>query len=166
MAKSRETLESDLQNMLGILNQTRDQLEQFRTQAELLRISVEEHKTAVETLEAYKDLKKGEEVLVPVGANVFIHAHSTGSKVAITELGAGISAELPIEAAVEKLRKRVEKIEASRKKVVEGGQRLEASADSLEQQIQMAYGELSAAEAGASARGHPGRKGPASGPEE
>ena len=144
MPKSRQQVEADLQNMLGVLQNTRDQLEQVHTQVELLRISLEEHRTAVETLEAYKGAKPNQEVLVPVGANAFIFAKSTGSKAAVTELGAGISAEVPIDTAVEKLRSRAQKLENSRSKMVETGKRLEQSAGALEQQIQELYGSLNA----------------------
>jgi len=144
MAKSREQVEADLQNMLAVLQSTRDQLEQLRTQAELLRISLEEHRTAIDTLEAYKDVKEGEEVLVPVGANAFIFANSSSTKSAVTELGAGISSALPIDSAVEKLLKRIERIESSRKKMMESGHRLEQNANALEEQIQNTYADLSA----------------------
>jgi prefoldin alpha subunit len=143
MAKTREDVEADLQNLLGVLQNTRDQLEQLRTQAELMRISLEEHRTAIDTLEAYKDVREHDEVLLPVGANAFIFANASATKSAVTELGAGVSASLPIDVAVEKLRKRIERIESSRKKMVEGGQRLEASAQALEEQIQSMYASLS-----------------------
>jgi prefoldin alpha subunit len=142
MAKSRADIEGDIQNMLSVLQNTRDQAEELRTQAELLRISLEEHRSAIETLESYKDVKQGDEVLVPVGANAYLFAVSSGNKAAIAELGAGLSAQIPIEAAVEKLRKRIERIEGSRRKVVEGGGRLEESANALEQQIQGLYQQL------------------------
>jgi prefoldin alpha subunit len=144
MAKSREQVESDIQNMLAVLQTTREQLEQLRTQSELLRISLEEHRTAIDTLEAYKDVREGQEVLVPVGANAFVFANSSATKAAVTELGAGISASLPIDEAVEKLRKRIERIEASRKKMVESGTRLEQNAAALEEQIQNTYAHLNA----------------------
>ena len=147
MAKSRADLEGDIQNMLSVLQNTREQAEEYRTQAELLRISVEEHRTAIETLEAYKDVKEGDEVLVPVGANAYLFANSSANKAALTELGAGLSAGLPIDVAVEKLRKRIEKIDASRKKVLEGGARLEENAASLEQQVQGLYQQLQTGEA-------------------
>jgi len=142
MAKSRQDVEGDIQNLLGLLQQTREQLEQLNTQAELLRISLEEHRTAIDTLDAYKDVKDGHEVLVPVGANAYVFANSASNKSAITEIGAGLSAAMPIDVAVEKLRKRIEKIDGSRKKVLEGSARLEQSVASLENQIQGLYGQL------------------------
>ncbi len=143
MAKSRQEIESDLQNLVGVMQNTRDQLEQVRTQAELLRISVDEHRTAIESLQAYREVEAGHEVLVPVGANAFVAATSTGAKTAITELGAGVSASLPIEAAVEKLKVRIEKIEASRKRTLEKAGQLEQSVEALDQQVQGLYGQLS-----------------------
>ncbi len=147
MAKTRADVEADIQNMLGVLQNTREQAEELRTQSELLRISLEEHRTAIETLEAYKEVKEGQEVLVPVGANAYIFANSSPTKAAITELGAGLSAALPVDVAVEKLRKRIERIESSRKKVLEGGARMESSAAALEQQIQGLYNQLQGGEA-------------------
>ncbi|HKZ59189.1 MAG TPA: prefoldin subunit alpha [Candidatus Thermoplasmatota archaeon] len=142
MAKSRQDLEGDIQNLLGLLQQTREQLDQLNTQAELLRISLEEHRTAIDTLDAYKGVKEGHEVLVPVGANAYVFATSGSTKAAITEIGAGLSAALPIEVAVEKLQKRIEKIDGSRKKVLEGASRLEQSVASIENQVQGLYGQL------------------------
>lgn len=147
MAKSRQEAEADLQNMMGVMQNTREQLEQVRTQAELLRISVDEHRTAIETLEAYRGVEAGHEVLVPVGANAFVPAKSTGSKVAITELGAGISAQVSIEVAVEKLKGRIEKIEVSRKRTLETGAKLEQSMEALDQQVQNLYGQLQGGQA-------------------
>jgi prefoldin alpha subunit len=158
MAKARHEVEADLQNLLGVLQQTRDQHEQVRTQAELLRISLDEHRTAIESLEAYRAVEAGHEVLVPVGANAFVHATATADKTAVTELGAGISAAIPIEAAVEKLRARIEKIEASRKRTLETGARLEQSMEALDQQVQGLYGQLSAGEGAAPARGQGARQ--------
>ncbi len=147
VAKSRRQVEADLQNLLGVMQNTRDQLEQVRTQVELLRISGDEHRTAIETLEAYTGVEAGHEILVPVGANAFVSATSTGSKAAITELGAGVSAEIPIDTAVEKLKSRIEKIESSRKRMAETAGRLDESMGHLEQEIQGLYGQLSAGEA-------------------
>lgn len=147
MAKSRSDLEADIQNLMSLLQTTREQAEELRTQGELLRISLEEHRTAIETLESYKDVKEGEEVLIPVGANAYLFANSSSTKNAVTELGAGLSAALPIPVAVEKLRKRIEKIDASRKRVMEGGAKLENSAASLEQQVQGLYQQLQTGEA-------------------
>jgi prefoldin alpha subunit len=155
MAKSRQDLEGDIQNLLGLLQQTREQLDQLNTQAELLRISLEEHRTAIDTLDAYKDAKEGQEVLVPVGANAYVFANSASTKTAITEIGAGLSAALPIQVAVEKLQKRVEKIDSSRKKVLEGSARLEQSVAALENQIQGLYAQLQGAPAPARAPGRP-----------
>src|SRR5258705_9407550 len=147
MAKSRGDIEADIQNLLSLLQNTREQAEELRTQGELLRISLEEHRTAIETLESYRDVKEGDEVLVPVGANAYLFANSSATKSAVTELGAGLSAALPIPIAVEKLRKRIEKIDASRKRVLEGGAKLENSAASLEQQVQGMYQQLQTGQA-------------------
>jgi prefoldin alpha subunit len=147
LAKSRADVESDIQNLLSILQNTNAQAEELRTQGELLRISLEEHRTAIETLESYRETKEGSEVLVPVGANAYLFANASSTKSAVTELGAGLSAALPIEVAVEKLRKRIEKIEGSRKKVLEGGARLEEQAASIEQQVQGLYQQMQGQEA-------------------
>lgn len=151
MAKTRQDVEGDIQNLLGLLQQTREQLDQLNTQGELLRISLEEHRTAIDTLDAYKDVKEGQEVLVPVGANAYVFASSASTKAAITELGAGLSAAMPIGVAVEKLQKRIEKIDGSRKKVLEGAARLEQSVASIETQVQSLYAQLQAGAAPARA---------------
>src|SRR5439155_186737 len=68
--------ESDLRRGMAVLDQYREQIEAFAQQQEIVRISLEEHMRARETLTRYREAGKGAEVLVPVGANSFLVAGS------------------------------------------------------------------------------------------
>jgi len=59
---------------MAVLDQYREQIEALAQQQEIVRISLEEHMRARETLTRYREAGKGAEVLVPVGANSFLVA--------------------------------------------------------------------------------------------
>ena len=66
--------EADLRRGLAVLDQYREQLEALAQQQEIVRVSLEEHMRARETLLRYEQAGKGAEILVPVGANAFLVA--------------------------------------------------------------------------------------------
>src|SRR5207247_6091482 len=63
--------ETDLRRGMAVLDQYREQIEALAQQQEIVRISLEEHMRARETLTRYREAGKGAEVLVPVGGNSF-----------------------------------------------------------------------------------------------
>jgi len=66
--------EAELRRGLAVLDQYREQLEALAQQQEIVRVSLEEHMRARETLLRYEQAGKGAEILVPVGANAFLVA--------------------------------------------------------------------------------------------
>jgi len=68
--------ESDLRRGIAVLDQYREQIEALAQQQDLVRISLEEHLRAKETLTQYRQAGRGAEVLVPIGANSFVAAES------------------------------------------------------------------------------------------
>src|SRR3989442_10883590 len=57
---------------MAVLDQYREQIEALAQQQEIVRISLEEHMRARETLTRYQEAGKGAEVLVPVRADSFL----------------------------------------------------------------------------------------------
>ncbi len=83
--------DKDLRQAMMVLESYNEQLEVLRQQIELVQFSLEESVRARETLKVFKDAKEGQELLIPIGASVFVNAKVTNSDKAIVGVGNKIS---------------------------------------------------------------------------
>ncbi len=86
-------------------------MESLNEQSEMLRLSLEEHMRAKETMTRFQKGGKGAEILVPVGANSFLFARIEDPDKAIVGIGSDITVEESMEVAVKRLETRIEDIE-------------------------------------------------------
>jgi prefoldin alpha subunit len=135
--------EEDLQKQLTILEVARNRIEAFSREADLLGSALRDHTRATETLKAIDAMeKKPAEVLVPIGAGVFIFAKPSVTNKVLMNIGNGITAEFAIGDAREKLTSSLKDLEEKEKKVVAELERLEASAEALTHEVQTMYEEM------------------------
>jgi len=113
--------ETDLRRGLAVLDQYREQIEALGQQQDLVRMSLEDHMRARETLTQYQKAGHGAEVLVPVGANSFLVAESKDVERAFVSIGSDLL-------VFDEIPKQIERIEARIKSITEAanaiGQRL------------------------------------------
>lgn len=102
--------EADLRRGVAVLDQYRDQIEAFAQQQEIIRVSLEEHLRARETLTRYREAGAGAEVLVPVGANAFVVAESKDVEKAFVSIGSDLIVYDEIPKAIERLDERIKSI--------------------------------------------------------
>ncbi|HYT00862.1 MAG TPA: prefoldin subunit alpha [Thermoplasmata archaeon] len=102
--------EADLRRGIAVLDQFRDQIESFAQQQSIIRISLEEHMRARETLTRYQEAGKGAEVLVPVGANSFLVAESRDVDKAYVSIGSELLVYDDIGKQIERLDARIASI--------------------------------------------------------
>ena len=113
--------ETDLRRGLAVLDQYRDQIEALGQQQDLVRMSLEDHMRARETLAQYQKGGRGAEVLVPVGANSFLVAESKDVNRAFVSIGSDL-------VVFDEIPKQIERLDARIKSITEAanaiGQRL------------------------------------------
>ncbi len=138
--------ETELRRGLAVLDQYREQLESLAQQQEIVRVSLEEHMRARETLVRYQEAGKGAEVLVPVGANAFLVAEVKDPAKAFV----GIGSELIV---FDDIPKQLERLDARIKSISEAvaaiGQRLaelQQRAENQSASVQSLYDRLQGAE--------------------
>jgi prefoldin alpha subunit len=102
--------ETELRRGLAVLDQYREQLEALAQQQEIVRVSLEEHMRAKETLLRYKEAGKGAEVLVPVGANSFLVAEVKDSEKAFVSIGSDLIVFDEIPKQIERIDLRIRSI--------------------------------------------------------
>ncbi len=102
--------EADLRRGMAVLDQFREQIEALGQQQSIIRLSLEEHMRARETLARYKDTGEGAEVLVPVGANSFLVAGSRDVTKAFVSIGSELLVYDDIAKQIERLDARIQSI--------------------------------------------------------
>lgn len=102
--------EAELRRGLAVLDQYREQLEALAQQQEIVRVSLEEHLRAKETLQRYQQAGKGAEVLVPVGANAFVVAEVRDPAKAFVGVGSDVVLFDEIPKQIERLDARIKSI--------------------------------------------------------
>ena len=102
--------ETDLRRGIAVLDQYREQIEALAQQQEIIRISLEEHMRARETITRYREAGRGTEVLVPVGANSFLVGESKDVDKAFVSIGSDLLVYDDIERQIERLDVRIKSI--------------------------------------------------------
>lgn len=93
----------NLRQQLGALEQQRDLLADLSGDA----------RRSLAALDALVEAKDGDEILVPLGAGAFVHARLAHAGRALATLGAGLHAEMPVADARDRLKSRVESLDAA-----------------------------------------------------
>jgi prefoldin alpha subunit len=102
--------ESELRRGIAVLDQFREQIEALAQQQEIIRISLEEHLRARETLTRYREAGREAEVLVPIGANSFLVAESKDVDRAFVSIGSDLLVYDEIPKQIERLEARIKSI--------------------------------------------------------
>jgi prefoldin alpha subunit len=83
--------EQVLRDNVMLLETAKAQLEGLMKQQELIQLAVDEHVRARETVRQIMKSAPGEEILVPLGADSYIHAKVSDNKDAVVGIGSGVS---------------------------------------------------------------------------
>jgi prefoldin alpha subunit len=134
--------EQELQQSIMYLDQLKEQIATLKEQLEILELAVKEHNQAVETLKDFTNLKKDNEILIPIGADSMVFAKILDTSKVIINVGAGIAMEDTIETAIEKLSSRIEKIDMNKNKIGATINNLQDQAIQLSSSIEERYKNL------------------------
>lgn len=104
---------------------------------ELLSLARNELSAVKETLEGLKNLEDEKpEILVPIGGGSFLKGVIVDRENAIVNMGAGYSAERPLEEAIQLTERRIKEYDEAIAKTQEGLKKLEAQLQSLAKRAQ------------------------------
>ncbi|MBU7047877.1 MAG: prefoldin subunit alpha [Theionarchaea archaeon] len=89
-----------------------EQAKILASNVEMLSMYLQELATSKLTLEGIKNLTKGDEILVPIGASSFVRARIDDTAQVIAGIGANVSVDRSIDDATKNLEERITLIEA------------------------------------------------------
>ena len=129
--------EREIEQGIATLEAIKVHIDNIQKQIATIDLSIQEHDRAIDTMENYSKMED-EEILVPVGAGVFIGARVRDKKALIT-IGNSLYTELPPEEIVDKLKKRKEDLEKLKAKLTEDLYKLEENYALLSAQVEENY---------------------------
>ena len=115
------------------------QVERLNRQAVALQASMEDLLRARDTLNALKEAKEGDEVLLPIGASSYVNVKIAAKTEVIVGIGTRISVKKDIDGAVEFIVDTGNEVSDSLKKVVDTLAEIENLAGDLSMAIQNEY---------------------------
>lgn len=104
MTEKEEMSERELAINVQILQ---EQAKILAQNVEMLAMYLQELMTAKATLEGIKEMEKGDEILVPIGASSFIHACIENTQNVIVGIGAAYSTDKTVDQAVENIQQQI-----------------------------------------------------------
>ena len=133
---------AEIEEKLALLEQYKALLERLGKQDEALRGEVEEHMRARDTLAKLDTMKKGDEMLVPVGANCFIYAGVKNATKSLSSIGAGIAVEDTLKNTIVRLDGAVKDLNDAGQKIAQRVSEVECKARELAAEVDKAYREM------------------------
>lgn len=137
--------EQSLRESYVMLDTAKAQLEGLMKQQQLIQLAVDEHVRARETI---KDLAKGEigdDILIPLGADSYIHAKISDRRDAIVGVGAGVSILRTPSEAQKILDEKIDELSRAFKSVTDKASQLEGMIQELTDKVQSQMDVLRAA---------------------
>ena len=131
--------DNELRQALSVLDAYKAQLEALTGQAQLFEMSLEESVRAKTTLEAMITAKKGDTVLVPIGAAAFVPMIVAKDADALVGIGSRITVKKSLQDAVEIMNANIEELTAAMKKVTETINNVDKEAMKLSAAVQQEY---------------------------
>lgn len=133
---------AEVEEKLALLEQYKALLERLAKQDEALRAEIEEHMRARDTLARLDAMKKGDEMLVPIGANCFIYASVKNAKKSLSSVGAGIAVDDTVKNTMKRLDDAIKGLNDAGQKVAQRVSEVECKARELAAEVDKAYREM------------------------
>ncbi|SNZ03252.1 prefoldin alpha subunit [Persephonella hydrogeniphila] len=95
------------------------QIEALRAEIAVIDENIASYRTAIKTINNLRDLGKGKNILIPIGAGAQIEAKIEDPERVVVNIGSGISAELKAEEALTQIAKEIASLQALRRTLEE-----------------------------------------------
>jgi prefoldin alpha subunit len=122
-----------------MLESAKAQLEALAKQQQLIQLAVEENVRARETIKSLIKGSPGDEILIPVGADSYIHAKISDNRNAIVGVGSNTSIRRTPEEAEKILDEKIDDLSRAFKAVMDRAAQLEAMVQDLSEKVQQQY---------------------------
>ncbi len=137
-----------VQNDLARLETYKSQLNVLLRQQEILRLTLQEHTRARDTLEGIERLGADPETLAPVGADTYVKVSQLSTQKVLMGIGSGVVVEVDREKGLAMLNDRIVNLERSSKEMGEELLRVDSEAQIISQRLESLVRQQQAAQGG------------------
>lgn len=131
--------DNELRQALAVMETYKERVEALTRQVQVLRVSLEEVTLTSTALNAFKDAKEGDKIMVPVGASSFITVKVTGNKNVVVGIGSNISVEKTTEDAIGYMEANIAEISEALKKSADMLNESQQALTNLSNAVQQEY---------------------------
>jgi prefoldin alpha subunit len=136
--------EAEAREAAAMIETAKAQYEALARQQEIIRLTIDEHSRANDTIAQIASGTPGDEILVPIGAESFVHARISEKKSAVIGVGAGVSFQRSPEEAQKLLAARIDELNRATHKIAERIEQAEQTVQQLSEKIQEYYSQSDA----------------------
>jgi prefoldin alpha subunit len=127
--------EDDAQISLLLMQEYQERMDSIYQQVRLVGELMVEYQSTQDALKELASTKQGEDLLVPLGGNIFIHASATDTKTVLTGVGGGAFIEKSTSSATSFLDKRMRELQTQEEQLIQMSQDIRAKVEQLNQQL-------------------------------
>lgn len=131
--------DNELRQAYAVMESYKERVEALSRQVQVLRMSLDEVNLAAGALNAFKDAKEGDEIMVPIGAQSLITVKVTSNRNVVVGVGSGISVEKTVEDAVAYMESNGAEITEALKKTTSVLGEAQQALSTLSQAVQQEY---------------------------
>lgn len=136
MTSDPQVSEQKLRDDYAMLETAKAQLDALAKQQQLIQLAVEEHVRARETIKSLAKGAPGDELLIPLGADSYVHARVSENRDAIVGVGSGVSTRRNPEDAEKILDAKIDDFSRAFKSIGERAAQTEALIQDLSEKVQ------------------------------
>ncbi|MEW5936358.1 MAG: prefoldin subunit alpha [Candidatus Thermoplasmatota archaeon] len=131
--------EKQIKEKSAALEVYQSQLDSLARQGEVVRLTLDDCARARQTLENLMNLRRGNELLVSIGANCFIHCSVKSAKKVLSGIGSGVVVEEDAEKALTRIEQRISETRETGQQIAKAMSEIEARAQQILSELQQAY---------------------------
>jgi len=128
--------EQELRDNYVMMETAKAQLEGLAKQQELIQLAVEEHVRARETIKQMAKGVPGDDILVPLGADSYVHARISDNRDTIVGAGSGVSIRRSPDEAEKILDSKIDDLSRAFKSISDKAAETEALVQELTERVQ------------------------------
>lgn len=133
--------DDELRRAMAVLESYEGQIDRLNRQATVLQASMDDLVRARSTLDAVKNSKKNDEILVPIGAAVYVSFKVPDKTKVIVGIGSNVSAEKSVDETMDFIAGAAKEITESLGEVANALSEIEKTASALTEAIRAEYGQ-------------------------
>ncbi len=135
------TQEEEITRNMSLIEYYKEQLQTLEVQSQYLQAALVDYNKAKLTLQNLKKTDKTPDILMPLGAGIYLNGTVTDATRILVDVGAGYVTEKQPDDAIQKIEERIKHVQENQEKMNQMAEQLQQEIHTLTQKTQKLYQE-------------------------